>query len=66
MLVSVVIFLSTDSYSREEKILACLTGQERAKWWRIRDQHFSRGVNRDTMDMIEKAIFCVRKRERES
>ncbi|XP_048749687.2 carnitine O-palmitoyltransferase 1, liver isoform-like isoform X2 [Ostrea edulis] len=49
----------TETYSREERILACLTGQERAKWWKIRDQHFCRGVNRDTMDMIEKAIFCL-------
>lgn len=49
----------TDSYSREEKTVASLTGQERAKWCQIRGKHFSDGVNRETMDMIEKAMFCL-------
>nr|XP_034320165.1 carnitine O-palmitoyltransferase 1, liver isoform-like isoform X2 [Crassostrea gigas] len=48
-----------DSYSREEKTVASLTGQERAKWCKIRDRHFCEGVNRETMDMIEKAMFCL-------
>lgn len=49
----------TDSYSREEKTVASLTGQERAKWCQIRGKHFSDGMNRETMDMIEKAMFCL-------
>nr|XP_022311882.1 carnitine O-palmitoyltransferase 1, liver isoform-like [Crassostrea virginica] len=48
-----------DSYTREEKIVACLTGQEREKWCKVRQKHFSQGVNRETMDMLEKAMFSL-------
>ena len=57
--------LLLDSYTREEKIVACLTGQEREKWCKVRQKHFSQGVNRETMDMLEKAMFSVSQRERE-
>lgn len=42
----------------EEK-LAALTGGERAHWANVRKMFFSKGVNRTSLDLIEKAAFMV-------
>ncbi|GAB6019338.1 hypothetical protein CHUAL_000930 [Chamberlinius hualienensis] len=45
--------------TEEEKSLAALTALERSDWARIRKQFFSRGLNRESMDILEKAIFFL-------
>lgn len=45
--------------TEEERSIAALTSLERSEWARIRKQFFFRGLNRDSMASIEKAIFCV-------
>jgi len=42
----------------EEK-LAALTAWDRANWAKARQQYFSKGTNRVSLDMIEKAAFVV-------
>lgn len=42
----------------EEK-LASLTAGERTHWAQTRQRHFFKGVNRASLDLIEKAAFVV-------
>lgn len=42
----------------EEK-LAALTAWERTKWANTRRVYFNNGVNKQSLDIIEKAAFCL-------
>ncbi|XP_062402575.1 carnitine O-palmitoyltransferase 1, liver isoform isoform X2 [Sardina pilchardus] len=42
-----------------EQGLAALTAGERVPWANARTEHFSRGKNKQSLDAIEKAAFCV-------
>lgn len=42
----------------EEK-LAALTAWDRENWAKVRQQHFAKGTNRISLDIIEKAAFVV-------
>lgn len=42
-----------------EKKLAALTASDRASWAKARSQYFSKGVNRTSLDAIEKAAFVL-------
>ncbi|XP_031370107.1 carnitine O-palmitoyltransferase 1, liver isoform-like [Apis dorsata] len=42
----------------EEK-LAALTASERTAWARVREEFFSKGTNKTSLDLIEKAAFIV-------
>lgn len=42
----------------EEK-LAALTAGNRTEWAKIREQYFAKGVNKLSLDVIEKAVFFV-------
>ncbi|KAK3094953.1 hypothetical protein FSP39_008296 [Pinctada imbricata] len=48
-----------DDCSESEKLLPALTGIERADWAKSRSQYFSHGVNKDSLDIVERAIFFV-------
>jgi len=48
-----------DELGEYGKYIATLTGLERNKWAEIRKKHLLSGVNNETRDAIEKAIFCV-------
>jgi hypothetical protein len=39
--------------------IAALTTENRAKWAQIRETHFYRGLNKSSLDTIEKAMFAV-------
>lgn len=41
------------------KYIATLTGLERTKWAEVRKKHLLSGINNETRDAIEKAIFCI-------
>ncbi|XP_075548834.1 carnitine O-palmitoyltransferase 1, liver isoform-like isoform X1 [Dermacentor variabilis] len=45
--------------SEAEASLAALTTLDRATWAKIRQKHFSRGINRESLSAIEKATFFV-------
>lgn len=45
--------------SKEELHLPALTAGDRTVWANAREEHFSHGVNKETLDIIEKAIFVV-------
>ena len=42
----------------EEK-LAALTASDRKSWAKARQEFFSKGVNRASLDLIEKSAFCL-------
>lgn len=42
-----------------EKFIASLTGLNRSKWSKIRSDHFSTGINKESLDIIENAAFVV-------
>lgn len=42
-----------------EERLAALTGSPRTDWANIRQEHFFRGTNRQSLDAVEKAAFFV-------
>lgn len=48
---------STPSIGEEK--LAALTAGERTTWARARAEHFSKGVNKTSLDIIEKSAFVV-------
>ncbi|XP_052812876.1 carnitine O-palmitoyltransferase 1, liver isoform-like isoform X2 [Mya arenaria] len=48
-----------DEYSEEARSLPALTGLDRTKWARIRGEHFSQGLNKETLEVVEKAVFHV-------
>jgi carnitine O-palmitoyltransferase 1 len=45
--------------SKGEEKLAALTAWERPYWAKVRNQFFSKGVNRTSLDTIEKAAFVL-------
>lgn len=45
-------------YEGEEK-LASLTAGERTHWAKTREEHFSKGINKHSLDAIEKSAFVV-------
>lgn len=45
-------------YEGEEK-LASLTAGERTHWAKSREEFFSKGINKASLDLIEKAAFVV-------
>ena len=46
--------------SDAELRIAAVTGTNRNKWAQIRIDHFSSGINRDSMHAIEESLFLVR------
>jgi carnitine O-palmitoyltransferase 1 len=42
-----------------EKFISSLTGLNRSKWAKIRSEHFSTGINKESLDEIENATFVV-------
>lgn len=48
-----------DSCSEDEKSVPALTGTDRKTWAQVRNQYFSQGINKHSLDIIEKALFCV-------
>uniref|UniRef100_A0A2P2HZI7 Carnitine O-palmitoyltransferase 1, liver isoform-like n=1 Tax=Hirondellea gigas TaxID=1518452 RepID=A0A2P2HZI7_9CRUS len=47
------------SVSESERSVPSLTGLPRTEWATILEQHFSRGINKDNLDIIKKAVFMV-------
>lgn len=45
--------------SEAEAALAALTTLDRAKWAKIRQKHFSHGINKESLNAIEKATFFM-------
>lgn len=45
--------------SPTEGKLAALTTENRAKWAEVREVHFSRGLNKGSLDIIERAMFIL-------
>lgn len=45
--------------SEGEEKLAALTAGERTVWAQARQEYFSKGVNKASLDIIEKAAFVV-------
>jgi carnitine O-palmitoyltransferase 1 len=45
--------------AKGEEMLAALTAGERAAWAAARQEFFFKGVNRQSLDAIEKAAFVV-------
>jgi carnitine O-palmitoyltransferase 1 len=48
---------SNDKASHPEKFLGSLTAWDRTKWAETRNKYFSKGVNKASLDVIEKSIF---------
>ncbi|KJE95992.1 carnitine O-acyltransferase [Capsaspora owczarzaki ATCC 30864] len=48
-----------DSASYEEEHLAAFTAEERHVWAAVRSEHFASGVNKESLDIIDKAIFVL-------
>ncbi|KAK8725563.1 hypothetical protein OTU49_010621 [Cherax quadricarinatus] len=45
--------------SESERSVAALTGLPRPEWARIQKEFFTSGINKDNMDVINKAVFMV-------
>mmetsp|Transcript_147084 Transcript_147084/g.256834 ORF Transcript_147084/g.256834 Transcript_147084/m.256834 type:complete len:805 (-) Transcript_147084:1639-4053(-) len=43
----------------EEAQVAALTTENRTVWAEVREVHFHRGINRASLDIIERAMFCI-------
>lgn len=50
---------ATVEISRPENFIASLTSLNRTEWGRIRKEYFSFGVNKRSLDQIEKAAFVL-------
>ncbi|KAI0232984.1 Carnitine O-palmitoyltransferase 1, liver [Lamellibrachia satsuma] len=48
-----------DEYSKGERSLAAFTAQDRTEWSRVRQQYFQSGLNKDSLDILESALFHV-------
>lgn len=48
----------SEPYPNEEK-LAALTAGERTHWANVRRNIFNKGINKTSLDVIEKAAFAV-------
>ena len=53
-------FYPIGDYSEGARSLAALTGIERTDWAQTRSKYFSTGVNKDSLDVLEQALFHVR------
>lgn len=51
--------LSSKYEAGEEKFVASLTGLNRTKWAKIRDEYFSNGINKKSLDEIQNAAFVI-------
>lgn len=45
------------SYNKGSKSLAALTATDRTTWAQARNQYFASGINKDSLDVLESAIF---------
>lgn len=59
MLMDYIFIYSTESVSESERSVAGLTGLPRRDWALIQKEHFTSGINKDNMDLINKAVFMV-------
>lgn len=50
---------STDMSSHAETYLGALTSWNRLKWAEVRDNHFSSGINKTSLNAIESAAFMM-------
>ncbi|XP_025081359.1 carnitine O-palmitoyltransferase 1, liver isoform-like isoform X3 [Pomacea canaliculata] len=48
-----------EEYTEEQKSIAALTSLDRTSWWRVRKEHFGSGINKESLDTVESAIFFV-------
>jgi len=48
-----------DEYSEMSRSISSLTACNRTEWSRTRSRHFSSGVNKESLDIVESAIFHV-------
>ena len=48
-----------DQLTAAEKSVPALTTMGRTEWWTVRRDHFSHGVNRDSLSSVESAILFV-------
>jgi len=48
-----------DEYSCEARSLGALTGLRRSDWAKIRSEYLTSGVNKQSLDALESAIFHV-------
>ena len=49
----------TEEYSAEARHLPALTGLDRKQWALLRKQYFQDGINKDSLALVEKAMFHV-------
>lgn len=54
-----LILSSNEIASHAETYLGALTSWNRLKWAEVRDNYFSSGVNKNSLDVIESAAFFV-------
>ena len=48
-----------DEYSEMSRSLAALTGIDRTEWANLRIKYFASGINKESLDVLESAIFHV-------
>ena len=53
--------LISGEYTDSMKSLSAMTATERTEWAQTRTQFFSSGVNKDSLEVMESAIFHVSK-----
>ncbi|XP_060076491.1 carnitine O-palmitoyltransferase 1, liver isoform-like [Ylistrum balloti] len=51
--------VQTSTISESEKSIPALTGIDRTSWYKIRTQYFSEGINKESLDTVEKSILFV-------
>lgn len=49
----------TDAYNDGSRNLAALTGIDRTEWAQIRSEHLTSGINKDSLHLMESALFHV-------
>ncbi|XP_069103160.1 carnitine O-palmitoyltransferase 1, liver isoform-like [Argopecten irradians] len=49
----------TGNASEAEKSIPALTGIDRTSWYKIRSEYFCDGINKESLDTVEKSIFFV-------
>ena len=54
-----VMVCASDEYSAGSRSLPALTSMDRTAWATCRNRHFSSGVNKDSLHVVESAIFHV-------
>nr|KAG5707252.1 hypothetical protein BaRGS_000026 [Batillaria attramentaria] len=48
-----------EEYTEGQMSLPALTTMERTAWWKIRNEHFSTGINRESLHHVESAILFL-------